>query len=83
MTAPDAITRAKGAPGPRKSGVNIPESQRSTVQLKLRVPKSIVNMLDALCAANVNPAAHWTRSDFVCALIDSETNRVARRKAQR
>lgn len=70
---------ATAAPRPRKSGVNIPEAQRSTVQLKLRVPKSIVDMLDALCA---DPAAPWTRSDFVSALVDSETNRRVRRKVR-
>lgn len=73
-----ATGAAQAAPAPRKSGANIPESQRSTVQLKLRVPESIVAQLETLCSTD--PAAPWSRSDFVCALIDSETNRRKRRK---
>lgn len=69
---------AQAAPAPRKSGVNIPESQRSTVQLKLRVPQTIVAQLEALCEAD--PAAPRSRSDFVSALIDAETNQRKRRK---
>lgn len=65
---------ADAAPKPRKSGVNIPESQRSTIAIKLRVDALTVEQLDALCGET------WTRSDFVSALIDSETNRKARRK---
>lgn len=66
------------APAPRKSGANIPEAQRSTVQLKLRVSAETVSQLDTLCQAGAPEA--WTRSDFVSALIDSETSRAARRK---
>lgn len=73
MTAPDAITRAK-----RRSGANIPDSQRHTVKLQLRVEPQIVAMLDALCWQD--PAAPWTRSNFVSALVDSETSRRKRRK---
>lgn len=75
MTAPNAITRAK-----RRPGANIPDSQRHTVKLQLRVEPQIVTMLDALCTANADPAAHWTRSNFVSALMESETNRRKRRK---
>lgn len=62
------------SPTPRKSGINIPESQRSTTQLKLRVEPVTITQLDALCGDT------WTRSDFVSALIDSETGRKKRRK---
>ncbi len=63
-------TGAAEAPAPRKSGANIPEAQRSTVQLKLRVPAATVEQLDALC--NGEP-----RSEFVAALIGA-----ARKKAR-
>lgn len=64
---------------PRKSGANIPDSQRHTLKLQLRVQPETMAQLDALC---VGVAAPWTRSDFVSALIDSETRRKARRKTR-
>ena len=64
------VTRAKA------SGANIKEAQRNTVAVKLRLPPAIVEQLDALVAQLGSP----TRSEFVAALIDSETNRAARRK---
>ena len=66
------------APAPRKSGANIPESQRSTVQLKLRVEPDVVTMLDEMCRHG--DADGWTRSNFVAGLIDSEYERRKRRK---
>ncbi len=52
----------------RKSGVNIIEAQRSTVQLKLRVSAETVAQLDALCAAR-------GRSEFVSLLIGRASKR--------
>lgn len=71
---------AQAAPAPRKSGKNIPESQRHDVKLQLRVPPAIVAQLDALCRQHDDPAYWMTRSNFLSALIDSETNRAKRRK---
>lgn len=67
---------AQAAPAPRRSGVNITEAERGTVQLKLRVEESIVGQLDALVA---RAGGLWNRSSFVAALVDSETNRAKRR----
>lgn len=47
---------------PRKSGINIPESQRHTVQLKLRVLPEVLEMLDALRGTD-------TRSEYIAELI--------------
>ncbi|HEY3256261.1 MAG TPA: hypothetical protein VGJ91_20020 [Polyangiaceae bacterium] len=68
---------AQAAPAPRKSGANIPESQRTTVQLKLRVSAEVVTQLDALCQLGEPDA--WTRSDLVSALVEAESGRVARK----
>jgi len=72
-----ATGAANVAPAPRRSGANIPESQRHTVKLQLRVEESVVDQLDALVSS---AGGEWNRSSFVAALIDSETTRAARRK---
>lgn len=55
----------------RESGANIPEGQRSTVQLKLRVSPATVDALDALRGDS-------PRSEFVAAII--EATRASKRK---
>jgi hypothetical protein len=48
------------------SGPNIPEAQRSTVQVKLRLPPEVADQLDML-------AANWgvTRSGAVAGLVEA------------
>jgi hypothetical protein len=70
----DVVAVMVPEPTPRKSGANIPEWQRNTSALKLRVLPETIAQLDALCGAT------WTRSDFVAALVDSETSRKKRSK---
>lgn len=51
----------------KRSGPNIPEAQRGTEQIKLRLPPDAVEDLDAL-------AARWrmTRSGAVARLVERE-----------
>lgn len=55
------------APGRPRSGPNIPEAQRGTVQLHLRVPAAVLAQLDALCVTS-----SLTRSALVAHLIGRE-----------
>ncbi len=66
---------------PRKSGANIPEAQRHTMKLQLRVPPETVKQIDALREnfTRETQASGWTRSDIVKALVDSEFNALAPR----
>ncbi len=53
----------------KASGVNIPEAQRGTVQVKLRLPVDVAEDLDKL-------AARWglTRSGAVAKMIEEKTD---------
>lgn len=61
------------APEKRRSGANIPDAQRSTLKLQLRVPPAAVDRLDAL-------RGEQNRSEYVAALIDAAATRAARSK---
>ncbi len=52
----------------KASGVNIPEAQRSTVQVKLRLPDDVLEDLDAL-------AERWgiTRSGAVARMVAAQS----------
>lgn len=52
----------------KASGVNIPETQRHTVQIKLRLPPEVAEALDGL-------AARWrmTRSGTVARLVEERS----------
>lgn len=52
----------------KASGANIPEAQRGTVQVKLRLPPDVAEELDAL-------AESWglTRSGAVARLVEERT----------
>lgn len=54
----------------KASGVNIPEAQRGTVQIKLRLPPDVAEDLDAL-------AERWgvTRSGAVARMVEQETEK--------
>lgn len=55
----------------KRSGPNIPEAQRGTVQLKLRVPAETLAQLDALCELG-------GRSHFVASLIETAARKKSR-----
>jgi hypothetical protein len=60
---------AMAAKKKKASGVNIPEAQRHTVRLMLRVPPEVVDALDDL-------AAQWnlTRSGTIARLLEEHTD---------
>lgn len=56
-----------------RSGPNIPEAQRSTVQVKLRLLPEIVGKLDLLCQGDRG------RSDVMAELIEAAVKRTRRK----
>ncbi len=65
---------------PRKSGANIPEAQRHTVKLQLRVEPEVLPMLESML--KIDTPEEWTRSAFVGSLIEAEFERRKRRKSK-
>jgi predicted DNA-binding protein len=65
LRGPASATVGAMAAKKKASGVNIPEAQRSGVQVKLRLPPEVAEDLDAL-------AARWnlTRSGTVARLLE-------------
>lgn len=58
--------------GRKASGVNIPEAQRGTVAVKLRLPPDVADDLDELAAR-----LGLTRSGAVAWLLDQATDRLS------